>query len=280
MILPTIRDLRLPPSEKLTLLILASHLPNVFPSIDTLTEETGLSRATVHRCLQSLKRRNYIIWEKTGRSSSYTITLPMDDGRSLMVRHQKSHGEITDVSQLYSKNTSKNQDKNINSVQEKMHEEFEQFYSKYPNKKGDKNSARQRFVKTRKKGTTTEKIIGDLQAYIRNKPDWQSFAHCATWLKQMMDGDKWRNDVYENTEKTSAVKRLQAQWQKYGNIGKQPWATDQTRLQEERLIQQAFYEATDSEKTMLIQEAPEGANLPSNVVRMKAKTKMRVVQCD
>ena len=96
----------------------------------------------------------------------------------------------------------------------------------------------------------------------------------------MMDGDHWRNDVYENTEKTSAVKRLQAQWEKYGNIGKQPWATDQTRLQEERLIQQAFYEATDNEKTMLIQQAPEGANLPSNVVRMKAKTKMRVVQCD
>ena len=280
MILPTIRDLRLPPSEKLTLLILASHLPNVFPSIDTLTEETGLSRATLHRCLQSLKRRNYIAWEKTGRSSSYTITLPMDDGRSLTVRHQKSHGEITDVSQLYSKNTSKKQDKNINSVQEKMHEEFEQFYSKYPNKKGDKNSARQRFVKTRKKGTSTEKIIGDLQAYIRTKPDWQSFAHCATWLKQMMDGDHWRSDVYENAEKTSAVKRLQAQWEKYGNIGKQPWATDQTRLKEEQLIQQAFDEATDSEKTMLAEVAPEGAKIPGNVVQIKAKTKMRVVQCD
>ena len=52
-----IRNLELPSSEKLTLFVLATHLPNIFPSTTLIANETGLSRRTVQTSLNNLKQK-------------------------------------------------------------------------------------------------------------------------------------------------------------------------------------------------------------------------------
>ena len=54
-----------------------------FPSIETLARQTHLSRATVIRCLDALKRKGYLKWISGGRkkrgrvlSNLYKLTLP------------------------------------------------------------------------------------------------------------------------------------------------------------------------------------------------------------
>ena len=69
--------IKLPTAEKFTLLALANYCradgSHAYPSIETLVEDTGLSRRTVSRALASLIELNLI--EVTRRSTRHTATV-------------------------------------------------------------------------------------------------------------------------------------------------------------------------------------------------------------
>lgn len=88
------------PVEKAVYLALATYAPNIFPSIDTLSTVSNVSRITVFRSLKRLKELGLIDWVRTGRSNVYMIKhLPktakafMDrmsqKGKGFLVRAQK-----------------------------------------------------------------------------------------------------------------------------------------------------------------------------------------------
>jgi len=273
MILPTIRDLRLPSSEKLTLLILTTHLPNVFPSIETLAAETGLSRRTVQTCLNNLKTRKLINWVKTGSANKYEILIVPNQPL------QEQERSATTALPIGNHCTSEVQPLHTKKKQKNYSEEFEQFYAKYPRKKGNKDVAFSRFKQARKSGTSLEKILSDLNTYIDTKPDWQDWAYTPSWFGNMMFGNKWREEVYANAplaKQLNAVQTLKKSWQNRSlNM------TETSLVIEQRRIDAAWKEATDDQKKELRELAPEGVNLPkfeSTVVHFKTTPSMRAVQ--
>jgi predicted transcriptional regulator len=284
MILPTIRDLRLPSSEKLTLLILTTHLPNVFPSIETLAAETGLSRRTVQTCLNNLKTRKLIDWVKTGSANKYEILIvpnqPLQEQeRSATIALPIGNHCTSEVQPLHTKNQTKKQTKINNKKQKNYSEEFEQFYAKYPRKEGNKNVAFSRFKQARKSGTSLEKILSDLNTYIDTKPDWQDWAYTPSWFGNMMFGNKWREEVYANAplaKQLNSVQTLKKSWQnRSANM------TETSLVIEQRRIDAAWKEATDEQKKELRELAPEGVTLPKpngTVVHFKTTPSMRAVQ--
>jgi DNA-binding MarR family transcriptional regulator len=67
-------DWTLSVSAKSVYLGLASHYPNIFPSISRLEKITGLSRPTVVRAIEELRSRKYIYCVKTdGSVTNYLI---------------------------------------------------------------------------------------------------------------------------------------------------------------------------------------------------------------
>jgi hypothetical protein len=65
----------LPALHRLIALRMIEHLPNVTPSVDSLALHTGLSRATVIRCIKDLEAWGCVrVARRTGRRSSYELT--------------------------------------------------------------------------------------------------------------------------------------------------------------------------------------------------------------
>jgi DNA-binding transcriptional regulator YhcF (GntR family) len=276
-----IRDLRgVTATEKLVLFALASHLPNIRVGQTRLAEETGVSRETISRCIRALVAKK-IIEKDEGKNRILTIKfLLQQDGRVVTEDHNGCDtGSQLVVTEDHIKNQLKIQDKNINKKQKNYLEEFDQFYKKYPEKKGDKALAKNRFIQARKSGATFEKIMHDLECYISTKPEWKSWAYCPSWFKQMMEDKKWREEIYANVKfdkQLNAIETLKKSWQNRSlNM------TETSLVIEQRRIDAAWKEATDEQKKELRQLAPEGVTLPkfeSTVVHFKTTPSMRAVQ--
>lgn len=67
--------------------------------------------------------------------------------------------------------------------------EFDQWWSCYPLKRG-KLAAEKKYHAARRRGVTQQQLISGVAAYVQHKPDWQEFAHPATWLNQ----GRWADD--------------------------------------------------------------------------------------
>ncbi len=50
-----------------------SRTGRCFPSYSCIMDDTGLSRATVAKCLANLRKWKLITWERGGRSNRYTL---------------------------------------------------------------------------------------------------------------------------------------------------------------------------------------------------------------
>jgi len=70
-----------------------------------------------------------------------------------------------------------------------LEEQFECWWGTYPRKIAKAN-ARKAFVKAIKK-TTMEKMLKGITEYVACKPDWQEFAHPASWLNGERWDDQW-----------------------------------------------------------------------------------------
>ncbi len=66
------------------------------------------------------------------------------------------------------------------TVKRTYDEEFEHFWANYPYRIG-KLKAEKAYAKARHKASADELIEG-IRRYVQHKPDWQAYAHPATWL--------------------------------------------------------------------------------------------------
>ena len=62
------------PSEFKVLAVLYHHLPNAFPSLETLADKAGLSRRQIIRIIQSLEKKE-LIWREI-RPNSTSVYFP------------------------------------------------------------------------------------------------------------------------------------------------------------------------------------------------------------
>ena len=270
MIYLQIRRMELPSSEKLTLFILASHLPNVFPSTTTLANETGLSRRTIQTCLNNLREKKIITWENTNGANRYKILIENDSV----------------VQPLHTKKQINKQTKKQIKKEETYSKEFISFWDAYPKVRKSKKSDASRLIeRALKNGTTIEKILSDLERYLETVDDPKFTKMHTSWLNSMMDNGRWDEEFYKGkiSRSVSAVERLKEHWEKYGNLSDKPWATEQTKKHNSELIEKAFSEASEVELIELVALAPEGVKLPnseSNLVKFQTKPNMRVVSCE
>ena len=81
---------------------------------------------------------------------------------------------------------------------------FDQFWAIWPNKKGKKD-ARKAWAQAMRAGHSPAEIIGGVEPYKRNKPDWQAWLHPATYIR----GERWE-DEYENpnAEREAALQEV------------------------------------------------------------------------
>lgn len=70
--------------------------------------------------------------------------------------------------------------------------EFYRFWQAYPRKVA-KTAARREFDKAILK-TDIESILNGVEAYKRNKPDYQDWAHARTWLYNERWTDEWESE--------------------------------------------------------------------------------------
>ena len=73
-------DLDIPPNPKLVLLALCRHADSTgksWPSIQTIQQKTGLSKATIFRSLATLKKNGYLaVINRRNRSNLYFLYFP------------------------------------------------------------------------------------------------------------------------------------------------------------------------------------------------------------
>ena len=292
MIYLQIRSLELPSSEKLTLFILASHLPNVFPSTTTLANETGLSRRTIQTCLNNLRAKKIITWENTNGANRYKILIENDSVVQPLHNHWETVAQplgndcTTVVQPLHTKKQTNKQTKKQIKKEETYSKEFISFWDAYPKVRKSKKSDASRLIeRALKNGTTIEKILSDLERYLETVDNPKFTKMHTSWLNSMMDNGRWDEEFYKGkiSRSVSAVERLKEHWEKYGNLSDKPWATEQTKKHNSELIEKAFSEASEVELIELVALAPEGIKLPnseSNLVKFQTKPNMRVVSCE
>lgn len=60
---------------------------------------------------------------------------------------------------------------------------FDKFWQRWPDKRAKEN-ARKAWAKALERGVKPETIMAAVEVYRRNKPDWQTWMHAATFLNQ------------------------------------------------------------------------------------------------
>lgn len=63
-----------------------------------------------------------------------------------------------------------------------LEQEWQEFWYRYPARVG-KLAAHAEYLKARKQASAAD-ILAAVDRYIRDKPDWQQWAHPKTWLRQ------------------------------------------------------------------------------------------------
>jgi predicted transcriptional regulator len=285
-----IRNLELPSSEKLTLFVLATHLPNIFPSTTLIANETGLSRRTVQTSLNNLKQKKIISWEKTNGANRYKILIENDSVVQPLHNHwattaQPLGNDCTTVEQpLHTKIQSKKQTKKQIKKEENFSKEFDLFWDAYPKVRSSKKSDVSRLIeRALKNGTSIEKILSDLEQFLETVDKPKYTPRHTSWLNTMMDDGRWDEEFYKGkiSRQVSAIEKLKAYWEKRKLGRKEVYETESALEIEKQRIETAWKEATDEQKKELRELAPEGVNLPkfeSTVVHFKTTPSMRAVQ--
>lgn len=290
MIYLQIRNMQLPSSEKLTLFILASHLPNVFPSTTTLANETGLSRRTIQTCLNNLRAKKIITWENTNGANRYEILIKNDSVVQPLHNHWETVAQplgndcTTVVQRLPTKKQTNKQNKKQIKKEENYSKEFISFWDAYPKVRSSKKSDVSRLIESAlKNGTSIEKILSDLDQYLETVDDPKYTKMHTTWLNSMMDDGRWDEEFYKGkvARRVSAVEKLKEYWEKRKLGRKEVFETETALEIEKQRIETAWKEASDEQKQELKRLAPEGVTLPkfnSTLLHFKTTPVMRAVQ--
>ena len=290
MIYLQIRNMELPSSEKLTLFILASHLPNVFPSTTTLANETGLSRRTIQTCLNNLRAKKIITWENTNGANRYEILIKNDSVVQPLHNHWETVAQplgndcTTVVQRLPTKKQTNKQTKKQIKKEENYSKEFISFWDAYPKVRSSKKSDVSRLIESAlKNGTSIEKILSDLEQFLETVDKPKYTPRHTSWLNTMMDDGRWDEEFYKGkiSRQVSAIEKLKEYWEKRKLGRKEVYETESALEIEKQRIETAWKEATDEQKQELRELAPEGVTLPkfnSTLLHFKTTPVMRAVQ--
>lgn len=209
----------LEPSRRLVLLAVANYASEngkrIFPGIERLSHDTGLSESTVKRSLATLVEDGYLIQVKvgTGRgvASLYNMPIDFDCIRDFQKRGQtKSPSE--NIKEVIEEKKEVIDDKEgghseLLTIQETLPrestkiytQEFEQFWLHYPfrvngstKSKNGKQAAFQHYKQARKKASQGELLAG-LRQYIK-----------ATDPKYVIDAERWFKKAYWTIEVVDA----------------------------------------------------------------------------
>jgi hypothetical protein len=178
--------------------VLARYADNethrAFPSRETLAKRMGCHAKSVDRAASELLKIGAVT-KKQRHNSSLVYTLMMSRGVDTDVQ-----GVVTPVSRgvdtgVHLTRTTELEPENIEPLND-INEQFNQFWSVYPRKKG-KGQARKAFEKALEK-TDLQTILDGVHAYIANDvmDDPQFIAHPSTWL----NGERWEDEYGEVRE--------------------------------------------------------------------------------
>lgn len=104
-------------------------------------------------------------------------------------------------------------------------EEFNVFWRSFPRKIA-KGNARKAFDKAIKK-TTLETMLAAISRYVECKPDWQDYAHPASWLNSERWDDEWEpKQPRQNNRKRTLADAAIDYWGSHGHADG-PWNSEQ-----------------------------------------------------
>lgn len=97
-------------------------------------------------------------------------------------------------------------------------EEFSIFWKSYPRRIAKEN-ARKAFEKAIKR-TSLQDLLDGITKYVANKPDWQDYAHPASWL----NGGRWQDEWEPQQPKAPRYKESYVQYNvdRYSTAPEQP----------------------------------------------------------
>jgi hypothetical protein len=178
--------------------VLARYADNethrAFPSRETLAKRMGCHAKSVDRAASELLKIGAVT-KKQRHNSSLVYTLMMSRGVDTDVQ-----GVVTPVSRgvdtgVHLTRTTELEPEELEPLND-INEQFNQFWSVYPRKKG-KGQARKAFEKALEK-TDLQTILDGVHAYIANDvmDDPQFIAHPSTWL----NGERWLDEYVESRE--------------------------------------------------------------------------------
>ena len=191
------------PSAKLLLITLASYTDVdgvCFPSITTLSQVTGLNRATIIRGINTLVAEGHIVrLGNEHKSTTYGFTLIMEDimegENSRILRPEVDSNNIISLSSK-SKNTS---GRNLRPSDPM----FYVFWQAYPRRVG-KGHARQAFEKAKRFASVHEIIEGakKFAVHVADREP-QYIPHPTTWL----NGERWEDDLETEVDNRSTTEK-------------------------------------------------------------------------
>jgi len=77
----------------------------------------------------------------------------------------------------------------IEKARRSVEQQFEIFWTSYPNKKGKEDALKAFRIAIKK--TSLEKMLDAITLYVANKPDWQKYKHPGPWLRGGHYLDEW-----------------------------------------------------------------------------------------
>lgn len=112
-------------------------------------------------------------------------------------------------------------------------QQFNVFWSAYPNKKG-KGDARKAFDAAIKK-TTLEKMLDAITKYVANKPDWQAYKHPGPWLR----AERWDDEWEPQQAKASVFKPMSRPIREEDYVRPAPPMTEEDRARRHEMAERA-----------------------------------------
>jgi len=179
----------------------------VFPSIDLICKDLGISENRLFKHRKMLVERGYISikrekkekgWSKNIYTIHQTIHLQNVGIQNKGIGNKGIQNEVTN------KNSSINNSINNNNKPSsaKLTEDFEKLWELYPKKQGSKKKAFASYKKAIKSGTTNKEIQDGIVAYKKylHREQWQKPANGDTWF----NNERWNNE-YEIKEEKNKV---------------------------------------------------------------------------
>ena len=186
----------------------------VFPSIDLICKDLGISENRLFKHRKLLVERGYISikrekkdkgWSKNIYTIHQTVHL-----QNVGIQNKGIQNEGIQNEGIQNEGTNKNSSIN-NSINNnnkpssaQLTEDFEKLWNLYPNKQG-KKKALAAYKKAIKAGATNKQIKDGIVAYKKylKREEWQKPAHGSTWFHN----ERW-NDDYSTAANTSEKEEL------------------------------------------------------------------------